>query len=235
MFHPIPLPYTRRIFNLLDSLTLEPTLFDDAEIDSRINRQTMTNAIIMRCGTLQPIYIDTRTFKIMINTFFATKKRTITKLLDSEMFEYNPIENYNMREKVVDSHTGTDTQEFGHVLDTKYTPNLNSKQVNTPNTVVEETVSAFNSGGYSPAKKSAHSGTDTTENNQTGNATNNETNSGNDKTIYDNTHTVNTERSGNIGVTTSQQMIEQERKVAVFSVYEWIAVEFENEFFICAT
>lgn len=38
---------------------------------------------------------------------------------------------------------------------------------------------------------------------------------------------------GNIGVTTSQQMIEAEREVVQFHVYDFIASEFENKFMIC--
>ena len=37
---------------------------------------------------------------------------------------------------------------------------------------------------------------------------------------------------GNIGVTTTQQMIEAEREVVQFSVIEFIADDFKNEFCI---
>lgn len=44
--------------------------------------------------------------------------------------------------------------------------------------------------------------------------------------------TVSTRSRGNIGVTTSQQMIEQEREVAQFSIYSFIARSFIDRFCI---
>lgn len=40
-------------------------------------------------------------------------------------------------------------------------------------------------------------------------------------------------KHGNIGVTTSQQMIEQERKILAFNVYYWIAGMFEDDVTVC--
>lgn len=46
--------------------------------------------------------------------------------------------------------------------------------------------------------------------------------------------TVTTEKKqGNIGVTTTQQMIEAERQVLLFNIYEWIASMFEDYFTVC--
>lgn len=44
------------------------------------------------------------------------------------------------------------------------------------------------------------------------------------------THTDNLYAYGNIGVTTTQQMIEAQREVVKFDIYEYIAVEFKREF-----
>lgn len=53
------------------------------------------------------------------------------------------------------------------------------------------------------------------------------------ETIHGHNITTTTKRTGNIGVTTSQQMIEQERKLNYFNLYTWIANMFEEEFTIC--
>ena len=38
---------------------------------------------------------------------------------------------------------------------------------------------------------------------------------------------------GNIGVTTSQQMLESERNVANFNIYDYITNQFKQEFCLC--
>lgn len=56
-----------------------------------------------------------------------------------------------------------------------------------------------------------------------------------DKKTDDTTEDITTRTHGNIGVSTTQQMIERERKVVLFNVYHWIAIEFEQNFFICVS
>lgn len=107
-----------------------------------------------------------------------------TKLWATMHFTYNPIENYDMIETMTDDVTEV---EYGKT-------NTRTANLNTTNT---HEVQGFNSNSYNPSDKdtTAETGTDT------------HTDSGSD------THTRNytLERSGNIGVTTSQQMIESER------------------------
>jgi len=70
----------------------------------------------------------------------------------------------------------------------------------------EGLVSAYNSNSYEPSNKSKTSGT------------------------ADNLHTEYTH--GNIGVTTSQDMLAQEQAVREYDIYEMIAHRFEKEFLI---
>lgn len=59
---------------------------------------------------------------------------------------------------------------------------------------------------------------------------NNEENSGNYNKSVKRTNTHTAQISGNIGVTTTQEMIEQERKVWMFNLYKLIAEEFKQNF-----
>ena len=106
------------------------------------------------------------------------------KLWQTMELEYNPIENYDMHEVMTDDET---VIEYGHT---------NTRTPNTTDTDVSE-VQGFNSSAYKPSDRytATHTGTDT--NVESG----------------DDTHTRNYDlrRTGNIGVTTSQQMIESER------------------------
>lgn len=143
-----------------------------------------------------------------------------TKLWDTMNFEYNPIENYSMVETMTDDTTVT---EYGktHTVDgtTTRTPNLTETE--TPNLTrdSEKNRYGFNSNDAVPA--------DTETETQTG--TNTTTTNGTDETAIDSTetdggtdtHTRNYKltRSGNIGVTTSQQMIESERALWMWDYF----------------
>ena len=91
---------------------------------------------------------------------------------------------------------------------------------------------------------------DTTENNETANGTDtrnssakrNETDSGSDSTISEHEQEYNNERItevthkirayGNIGVTTNQQMLAEERQHLAFNVLDKIIEDFKKEFCI---
>ena len=111
-----------------------------------------------------------------------------SKLWETMQYEYNPIENYSMTEQMTNDETSI---VYGRV-DTL------AQVKNTTDTDTNE-VQGFDSSQYKPSDRytSAHTGTDTDTNTQSG----------------EDTHTRNytLTRSGNIGVTTSQQMIESER------------------------
>ena len=124
--------------------------------------------------------------------------------------EYDPLENYSMKEDLTNDDT---TVTHG-----KTTTRTGSVDL-TPETVmtVESSVYAYDSGSPSPDAKtvSTPEGSDTTEYNDL-----TDTEGGTTKTEHDYTKTL----SGNIGVTTSQQMLEAELEIRKYdffqSVYE---------------
>lgn len=136
-----------------------------------------------------------------ITLYGKSHKYEYDKLVDTLSLEYNPIENYSMVEK------GTDTR----------TPNITQankgKNVNTigiDNSITTGKTTFDKSDSFINDTKTTNAGTNT--NTEDINTT--VTTSGNEKTVHEFT------RSGNIGVTTSQQMIESERQLAMFSVVD---------------
>ena len=123
------------------------------------------------------------------------------KLVDTLSLEYNPIENYSMTEKgkatrtpdITQTNTGKNTNTVG--IDTSIT---------TGKTTFDKSADFINN------TKTSNTGTNT----DTQDINTTVTTEGNEITEHEIT------RSGNIGVTTSQQMIESERKLAMFSVVD---------------
>lgn len=151
-------------------------------------------------------------------------------------FDYNPIENYSMREEMTNDrtvdeygkiqtrtdnlqHTKTGTEEEAPDLTDTNTPNLTT---NTSNGVY-----GFNSQSEVPTGSQAQTETGTSTNTRTGTDTRtyNTTDADTGTQTYNDggsdTHTRNymLTRSGNIGVTTSQQMIESERALWVWNFF----------------
>lgn len=145
-------------------------------------------------------------------------------LWETMFYEYNPIENYNMVEELINQVT---EYEHGHIEE------LLNGRVNTRTGDVKETpgvtttethsVKGFDSDSFvgSDQDVTGHTGFNTTAYEQL-----KDTLSGTDKTTHSGTDTETKNyrltRSGNIGVTTSQQMIESERQLLMFDYFNKI-------------
>lgn len=136
-----------------------------------------------------------------IALYGKSHKYEYDKLVDTLSLEYNPIENYSMTEKGTDTRTPNITQTNKGV-------NTNTVGVDTSITTGKTTFDKSDSFINDTKTTNIGTNTDTQDINTT------VITAGNEKTIHEFT------RSGNIGVTTSQQMIESERQLAMFSVVD---------------
>lgn len=136
-----------------------------------------------------------------IALYGKSHKYEYDKLVDTLSLEYNPIENYSMTEKGTDTRTPNITQ-------TNKGKNTNTVGFDTAITTGKTTFDK--SASFINDTKTTNTGTNT----DTQDIDTTVTTAGNEKTVHELT------RSGNIGVTTSQQMIESERKLAMFSVVD---------------
>ena len=139
-----------------------------------------------------------------IALYGKSHKYEYDKLVDTLSLEYNPIENYSMTEKGTDTRTPNITQTNKGV-------NTNTVGVDTSITTGKTTFDKSNSFINDTKTTNTGTNTDTQDINTT------VTTAGNEKIVHEFT------RSGNIGVTTSQQMIESERQLAMFSVVDLFA------------
>lgn len=135
--------------------------------------------------------------------------------------EYNPIENYSM---VEDSQLTRDNKETHSGNDNNVTSGSVGDSATSSS---EDEVSAFNSSSYQDATKNTGSGSNTrtynnlTEQTQHGHVIDNDDDERNHLT-----------RSGNIGVTTSQQMLQSEIDLWKWNFFYEVFTDIDNVFTI---
>ena len=204
------------------------TLFSLLTLPEGLDKDTLVDFILAECSDLEILYPNPEVLKGLIGVWSATEQYTWGKLYATMELEYNPIDNYDRTEtrslasQAVGNSAdgGTDTvtsADTGSDSTTGSSTNINQVKAfdtatNTFTDKEKDTVS--NSGSTTYGKTN----TNTTRYGHT----NNNTYAKND------TETVNAH--GNIGVTTTQQMIEQERETAKFNIFQVILDEFKQRF-----
>ncbi|MBO7693239.1 MAG: hypothetical protein J6T10_11475 [Methanobrevibacter sp.] len=195
-------------------------LWDLLIVPSGINKQELINNILMKGGEFEVLYSNPEFMKNMIGVWSSKWMHTMERWVKALSINYEPLENYDRREEWLDvnnrsGNTNRTESATGHD---------DSTSSGSGNTTNER--SAFDDSDYSPHDKS--------------NSTSSGSNTSNSKT--DATGTINENESetnrrtgrahGNIGVTTSQQMLESELEIARWNLYDEIADLFLSEFCI---
>lgn len=223
-------------------------LFVNLTVPTGIDKDTLTNNILLRGSDFEVLYSDPYFLQDAIGMWSSKWQRTFEKWVAALSIEYSPLENYDRKEDWSDTlNKGVKTSARRDSGNTRTFNNEDKQTLNTENkrtvdlTNVEETeVSAFDSSNYQPSQKvtSDQDGTDTMNN--TGTDTMNHTGTikdeygeGSSGSETENSKTVRDGRiHGNIGVTTSQQMLQAELDIAAWNLYEHITDIFLEEFVI---
>lgn len=186
------------------------SIFDFLELPEKIDKITIENSILMELGEYEPLWSDAYFFRNMVGVWSKKWHRTFDRWSNALSIEYNPLENYDRMEEWSDDEKETSLLKgtiTGNTTTTEHGTNKND-------------VSAFNDANYQPNERN------TIDNNSQDNST-----STSDSSTDTTRKNIRTGRShGNIGVTTSQQMLESELNIAKFNIYENIVDIFASEF-----
>ena len=186
---------------------------------------------------------DNRTYTIirnLIDSALVENRYKIDTLYNTTTLEYNPIENYNRKQTTTIKHEGSEadtrsgSEERTHGGSDTLAYSGGTTSTPTGSTMNIHSTTAFNEpGDFANDTKdvTTYDGMQTEEmfknRTDTNNYNSNETTTYNDvkseHTFANRVDTTEDSTSGNIGVTTSQQMLESEREVAEFSVLAVIA------------
>jgi hypothetical protein len=205
------------------------TLFDGFNVPEGLVKQIAIDAILMRTRELEILYPDFNYMKNRITIWSNKYQINWKKLYDTTVLEYNPIENYDRMEDWTDTDDETSTSARDNTRNTTNTVKSTSTNEVMNSVNVTDQNTAFNAGLADHAKQITDG--DTTEN---GSITNTETGKDTENENVNGgrtgRHTRTGRAHGNIGVTTSQQMIQSERDLVVFNLYDVIAESFIENF-----
>ena len=201
---------------------------------SPLDRGTVINSILMRCGLNYPNFADPYIMKSAIAVWSAKNQYTFNHVAKIYEAEYSPIENYDRYEDMsTDRDRGLTDNTTGYANKTDTTTGgRTTTHSGTDTTTDTNDVSAYDSSVYQPETKvtsTLQHGEQVQDNANTSKTS--ASNTGNNKSITENeTITQDNHIRGNIGVTTATAMqVEEYEFVKNYNPYEFIAGLFEND------
>lgn len=226
------------LIDILDIYSLENgvddmfLMFGDYTLDNRIDRNVMNTTIISELGNARPITTDPDLFKILFDNFFNKYSSNITKLVDTMYLEYNPLHTKDITREMNEKVDETENRESVGDIDNTDKYSTTTDNVETQTHTGENQVSAYDSQVYQPKDKSIDSQSATTVN---GVEHSGETTSDIKSTVdtdKDTTRNVTETIQGKDGDTSYQSLIEQERKLSEFNIFNWIIKQMRRELFL---
>lgn len=162
----------------------------------------------------------------LANIIYAKYHRNWEELYKSLNYEYNPIHNYNMSEteteelREVSGKTKNTTDNYTHNGSTS--ANSNSSGSSSDNQ--DNSTYGFNSVSSVPTDESdtARTYNDGTVSSGTSSDTSSNTSNDVESGNRDNTNSRKLDKSGNIGVTTTQKLVREERELWLFDFFQTI-------------
>lgn len=231
------MPYRRPLSNMfsdqlfatgsiIDLMKWDSTCLDSMEVPNKIDRTDVINCILEKYGDQTLAHPDPEYMRHYTGTWSKRRLPIWEKLLATTQLDYNPIYNFDRTEEYKDKtehvSTGTNTltsKDSGTSTVSGHIDRLESS---------EQKVSAENVSTYQPDERTDNTIGESTS--QTTDTAASAEDSGS-STMDENTTFEHSARIyGNIGVTTTQQMIEAERNVVRYSVIEEIANDFRDAF-----
>ena len=186
----------------------DKTLFDSAPMPEGVDKQELVDLIMIECGDLFPYYQQPHYLKMQIDNFFRRKKPNFDRMLEALNAEYDPLENYDKKEDWSDTFNEHVAGKANDKTTSKSDGNGENKiSAMDSNVLVTDTGNTSHNEGESTAQ------------------TTNEADRDNRNIHSGRVH-------GNIGVTTSMQLIKEELDLRKYDIMETIVRMFEKDVII---
>lgn len=215
-----------------------------------VDKDVFVNKLLLDTAELEILYPDADIFKTAIKYWSAAEVQNWNKLYDTTVLDYNPIWNKNgtvtETEKHIKNNNYTDVTDgtiadHSSTIGNQSTESSGNENTNTTNNTNEKDyVFGFNSenaaqSGETVTDDTGRTNTDRSENSTTNSSANTDaTTTNNTNFKHDEKENVDREytrtEQGNIGITTTQQMINEEREVDKFNLMDYIIDRFKQRF-----
>lgn len=240
----------------------DQTVFDLMQIPEALDKDTLVDNLLAETAELEVLYPNPIVFKNLVGVWSAKQIDIWNRLYATTQYEYNPIENYNRYETGSDSgtgrttHSGTDTttETTTHggteTENTSSSVELGGQDETTGTDAKYHWIAGFDSqpsgqdDGLVKQTRDQDNVTTTTEYGKTEDGTGSKTTTFG-KTIGTTGGLTHGEQvattnegehelhaHGNIGVTTTQKLIREQREIDLFNLYDIIIEDFKMRFCI---
>lgn len=193
------------------------TLFEGFLVPGDMVKETVVDTILSETAELSVIYPSPSGLKEMIRLWTKKNFNVWDELWKTLHYEYNPIHNYDRTEEGLDTLDGKAVETRDLTNRDEFERNLQDNGSNLTQ------VAAFNQGLADSNKnvgEVTYSGNTVDTKRDTGNVT--------DKTDNVNNHFLRA--YGNIGVTSTQELIQQQRDLVQFNLTDYILNDYKSTF-----
>ena len=206
--------------SILGLYNYDNTIFDLLTLPEGLDNTTLIKSICSELADMELLYPNPEVMKDLIGVWSAGSQYEWSKLYETMQLTYNPIDNYDRTETRTLTSQGTGTGADGGTDSLSTSKSHQGSEQNTGK------VTAFNSGTL--ADKNQNSGTSSATDTETASTTYGKTK----QETFNKTDTETIRARGNIGVTTTMQMLKEQRDIVKFNLYDIITEEFKYRFCI---
>ena len=222
------------MLSILGLYNWDASVFEGFRTPENVDRQTAIDNILMECAELEIIYPSFEMMKFAIKNWTDKEYTVWEELQKTKEYVYNPIwnkdgnvtetETRNLTKRDAGSGSKTTTEDLLTTIDTT---GENSGEGDSENSIM-----GYNSTNYEKKDKNESSSSAEYEDHVTNTGDNTITHADSHDYTETDTGTITHTRTetGNIGVTTTQQMIKEQREVVQFNIYDFILESFKKRF-----
>lgn len=232
----------RATMDLIAAYNYNPNVLDLLEVPEAIDKATLIDNLLMETAEREIIYTNLAFLRQAIGSWSKKNLPVWEELYKTTQYEYNPIWNKDGTVKETETRDlhgtnyHTDNTDRVDNLTDKNTRNFQDKETRDLDDETLNSVYGFNSSSEAPNEKvhTDYNGTDTMD--HTGTDTMDHTGRQDIDRTYDektsDTGTVKHERveQGNIGLTSTQQLIQEQRELVKINLMDIIIDDFQKKF-----
>lgn len=209
--------------SLLGLYNWDSSILDGLAVPAGVDRTVVIHNLLRECAELEILYPQPETLKFFVGEWSKERLPVWERLAATLKFEYDPISNYDRREEWTDEGT----EERGEQSRGRGSGNRNGSSSSSSSGESSSQTAGFNSSTSNvPDKRQDNSEESSAESSEASSAES----SGETQSSASRTATRRGRAYGNIGVTTTQQMIEQERNTSLFDIDHVIIDDFKKTF-----